>query len=196
MSTATVAGDVPAAPKSGKKKLIIIVAAAVLLLAAAGGGALIFLKKKAAAAEDGDGAEDTHEVAKVDPKAVPIFVPLEPFTVNLADREAERYAQIGVTFAVADGQVVDSIKVFMPAIRNNILMVLAHKTSAELLERDGKTKLATEIQRETSRALGHAIEEPDDEADEADDKPKKKKKRRKSEPLPIKSVYFSNFIVQ
>ena len=35
--------------------------------------------------------------AKHDPKAVPTFVPLDPFTVNLADRDADRYAQIGVT---------------------------------------------------------------------------------------------------
>lgn len=195
MSTATVAGDAPVAPKSGKKKLIIIVVAAVVLLAAAGGGALFFLKKKAHA-DDEAGAEDDAPaaVAKADPKVPPVFVPLEPFTVNLADKEAERYAQIGVTFAVADGKVVDAIKVFMPAIRNNILMVLAHKTSAELLQRDGKDQLAGEILRETSRALGYEVADPKDEAAD-DDKPKKRKKQA-AEPLPIKSVYFSNFIVQ
>jgi flagellar FliL protein len=196
MSTATVAGDAPVAPKSGKKKLIIIVVAVVVLLAAAGGGALFFLKKKAHA-DDEASAEDESPaaVAKVDPKVPPVFVPLEPFTVNLADKEAERYAQIGVTFAVADSKVVDSIKVFMPAIRNNILMVLAHKTSAELLLRDGKDQLAAEILRETSRALGYEVADPKDEVAD-DDKPKKKRKKQDAEPLPIKSVYFSNFIVQ
>ena len=31
----------------------------------------------------------------------PAFVPLDPFTVNLADREAERYAQVGITLELA-----------------------------------------------------------------------------------------------
>ncbi len=196
MSTATVAGDAPVAPKSGKKKLITIVVAVVVLLVAAGGGALFFLKKKAQA-DDEAGAEDDAPaaVAQADPKVPPVFVPLDPFTVNLADKEAERYAQIGVTFAVADGKVVDAIKVFMPAIRNNILMVLAHKTSAELLQRDGKDQLAAEILRETSRALGYDVDDPAD-ARAGSDKSRSQRKKKAAEPLPIKAVYFSNFIVQ
>jgi flagellar FliL protein len=39
-----------------------------------------------------------------------VFVPLEPFTVNLADREAERYAQIGMTLEIEDAKVGDQIK--------------------------------------------------------------------------------------
>ena len=195
MSTATATAATPAAPKPGnKKKLIVIVGAALLVVAAGGGGALFFLKKNAAAEDGGDG-EATHEVAKHDPKTAPTFVPLEPFTVNLADRDAERYAQVGVTFGVADSKVADSIKQFMPAIRNNILLVLAHKTAAELLSPDGKDKLAQEIRRETARALGYEV---DDEADDAAaDRPGKKKRSRRAAPaLPVQDVYFSNFIVQ
>ena len=91
---------------------------------------------------------------KRDPKAVPVFVPLDTFTVNLADREAERYAQIGISLELDDAKAGEKIKVFMPAIRNNILMVLAHKRSSDLLERAGKEKLAEEVLRETERALG------------------------------------------
>ena len=194
MATASATADVPAAPKSGKKKLIVLVAAALLVVAAGGGGALFFLKKRASA--DEDGGEDTHAVAEHDPKVAPTFVPLDPFTVNLADKDVERYAQIGVTFAVADAHVVDSIKQFMPAIRNNILMVLAHKTSAELLVREGKDSLATEIQRETSRALGVDVDDDVDEHADEDKPTKKKRKKRAPAPLPVSAVYFSNFIVQ
>ena len=49
----------------------------------------------------------------------------------------------------------------MPAIRNTILMVLAHKTSTELLDRDGKEKLAAEIMREAVRPLGIEIATPE-----------------------------------
>ncbi len=194
MSTATAVADEPAAPKKGKKKLIIIVGAAVLLLAVAGGGALLYLKKSRAAAEE---AADGAPAATVQHEqvAAPTFVPLDPFTVNLADREAERYAQIGITFAVEDSKVVDSMKLFMPAVRNNILMVLAHKTSAELLQRDGKERLANEIRREASRALGYTVPdvEPTDTVDDGEKKPKRKPQQTA---LPIKAVLFSNFIVQ
>ena len=195
------AAEAPAAPK-GKKKLIVIVAAAVLLLGGGGGAALMLTKKKAV---DEDG-EDTAQVEKAkpkakaaaparDPKAVPVFAPLDPFTVNLADREVERYAQVAVTLELDDAKTEALVKNFMPAIRNNILMVLAHKTSAQLLSAEGKTRLAGEIQRASSRALGYEVDEPEEE-DEEDPKPKKKKKRSVEVALPVTAVHFSNFIVQ
>jgi flagellar protein FliL len=206
MSTAT--ADVASPKAGGKKKLLIIVLVAVLVLAAGGVGALLLLKKKAAAAdeEDLEGAESP-AVHQRDPKVVPTFVPLDMFTVNLADRETERYAQIGIVLELDDAKVGDQIKAYMPAIRNNILMVLAHKTSQELLAREGKELLAFEVKREASRALGIELdEEPpvtatktasasDAEADAAP-KPKAKKRKKTGEPSPIRQVQFSNFIIQ
>ena len=88
MSTATAAeAAVPAKP--GKKKWVLIaVLAVVLLLAAAGGSAVLLMKKNAQAeAEDeGDGAAgpQAHGAAARDPKVVPVFVPLDTFTVLLS----------------------------------------------------------------------------------------------------------------
>jgi len=214
MSAATAASDAPAAPKKGKKKLIIILAVVLLVVLGGGGGAFFMMKKKAAAEAEAEGGEDGHAAkpkaaaaAKHDPKAAPTFVPLDPFTVNLADRDAERYAQVGITLEIEDPKLADQIKSFMPAIRNNILLAIADRTAAELLAREGKTALAEKVKRETSKALGFDVEEPDDEPaakakadaghDDEDAKPRKKKKAKKSEPeLPIKAVHFSNFIVQ
>lgn len=191
------------APKKGKKKLIIIIAAALAVLLIGGGVAAYVLKQKAAAAEaaaeseDGDAPAAKEEHAKKDEhKAPPVFVALDPFVVNLADREAERFAQIGVTLQVDDAKFADELKLYMPAVRNGILMVLAHKTSAELLERAGKEKLAAEIMRESVRPMGIVIE-VDEPATEAatTDKPKKKKKKP-AEHNPIVSVNFSSFIIQ
>jgi flagellar FliL protein len=210
MSNAAAAADATPAPAPsrmrGKKKLIIIVAAAAVLLLAGGGGAFYLLSKKKATAQS-EGDEDVAQVdtAKApvaprhDPKHPPVFAALDPFTVNLADRDVERYAQIAVTLELSDSSVTDQIKVYMPAIRNNILMVLAHKTSAEILSAEGKSRLAGEIQRATSRALGIAVPEPDDVIDETADgaMPKAKKKKRKAEVvLPVAAVHFANFIVQ
>lgn len=199
MSTAAATAD--AAPPKGKKKLLILVIAVVLLVVVGGGAAVMLMKKKAHADEDGaeaDSPAPAKAAVKHDPKSAPTFVPLDPFTVNLADREAERYAQVGITLEVADAKVGDQIKAYMPAIRNNVLMALAEKTAAQLMDREGKAKLAEQVKRETSRAMGYEVEEPEDEAaDEAPKAAKGKKKKKKAAPeLPITGVHFSNFIIQ
>ncbi len=222
MSAAAPTADAGAAPpKKGKKKLIIIIAA-VLLLAVAGGGVAFYLKQKAAKAaaeaESEDGAApaaDSHAAGKVDPKHPPSFLPLDPFTVNLADKEVERYAQIGITLEVDDAVFAEQMKTYMPAVRNAILMILAHKTSEELLTLGGKEALAAEIMREAVRPMGLEIEVPEhdekaahgkgaakdgDHADAEDDpdvKPKTKKKKKKpAVHNPVQHVLFSNFIIQ
>jgi flagellar FliL protein len=216
MSAAAPTANGAGAPvKKGKKKLIIMLVVVLLVLAIAGVGAVLLLKKKAAQDTDGDdstSASAEHRSDKPDLKHPPTFLPLDPFVVNLADKDADRYAQVGITLEVADPHFAEEMKAFMPAIRNGILMILAHKTSRELLDRAGKEQLAGEIQRESARTMGIDIEEPepapkaddksadgakDKSADDDEPKPRKKKKRAGgSEPNPIKHVHFSNFIVQ
>ncbi len=229
MSAAAPTADAGAvAPaKKGKKKLIIIIAAALLVVLIGAGAAMFLMKKKA---HDAEGAEDgaptaEHAAAKRDPKHPPTFLPLDPFVVNLADKEVDRYAQIGITLEVADAKFAEDMKTYMPAIRNGILMILAHKNSRELLERSGKEKLAGQIQREAARTMGIEVDEPDEEDapipaghgaakeptkatavaadDEEEDPPKKgakaSKKTKKVKAAvenPIHHVHFSNFIVQ
>lgn len=188
-----------AAPKGGgSKKLIIIIAAVLLLVLVGGGAAVLLLKKKAAAADEGDDA-DSAEVAPK-PKAhphsdhPPTFVPLDPFTVNLADKDVDRFAQVGITLQVDDPKFADQIKAYMPAIRSNVLMVLSHKTAAELLTREGKEQLAKDIMRESVRPMGIELDDEDD--DGASSAPKKKKRKKAHVESPVTQVLFSNFIVQ
>ena len=199
--SAAAAAEAPPAAKGGKKTLIIIGAAVAVLLLGGGGAALVLLKKPAEAEGDEATAQVSKDKPKAksaaparDPKAIPAFVPLDPFTVNLADKETERYAQVALTLEVDDVKTGDQVKNYMPAVRNNILMLLSHKTSTELLELEGKRVLAEQIKRETARALGYVVEDSDEEEDE----PKKKKRKKKAveQPLPVLAVHFSNFIVQ
>ena len=213
--SATATAEAPVtAPAKGKKKLIIIIAAAVLLLAVGGGAAVMLLKKKPADTEEvADGAEGAdaadHAPAKAavrhDPKHPPVFVPLDPFTVNLADRDAERYAQVGITLEIDDAKTGEQIKLYMPAIRNNILMAIADRNAADLLVRDGKASLAERVKRETARALGYDIPAEEvsapvvaneDGTPKAKVKPKARKKKASEPELPIRAVHFSNFIIQ
>ena len=142
---------VPAKP-GRKKKLIVIASVLAVLLAAGAGGTAWFLKERAAAAAvvaaEGEAeGEDGATPAPAEPKPVraslkhaPTFVPLDPFTVNLADRDSERYAQVGVTLELNDAKAGELLKAYMPAIRNNILLALGSKTAAQLMERDGKVR--------------------------------------------------------
>jgi flagellar protein FliL len=180
----------PPAPVKDKKKLLLIALAVLLLIVLAGGGTTVFvLKQRAAAAqeagEDGIAAAQgsADKGAHLGP---PTFVPLEPFVVNLADKDNERYAQIGLTLEVEDAKFAEEMKLYMPAIRNAILMILAHKQSSELLDRAGKEALAAEIMREAVRPMGIEIEPPSGAA-------------RADQPAvhnPVRRVHFASFIVQ
>jgi len=200
-------GEAPAVPSrfGRKKKLIVIVAAALLVLAAGGGGAAYFvIKKRAAAAvvEGGETEDGTPAVAQVpvhkkaDKKTLPVFLPLDPFIVNLADRDAERFAQIGITLELEDAKYADELKAYMPAIRNGVLMVLAHKTSAQMLGRKGKEALAGEIMREAVRPLGIEIEEEHAATAEKEGEEAPKTATKSGDVNPVRKVHFSSFIIQ
>ena len=190
--------DAAPAPKKSRKKLFIIVGVAVLLLLGlAGGGTLFYMKKKAAAAAaaeaEGEPEGGHSKATKRDRKLKPTFVTLDLFTVNLADRDADRYAQVQMAFELSDDKAADLVKNFMPVIRNSVLMTLSHKTSAELLEKDGKLKLSKELRREAAKALG--MEPPPDEEQPAS-APKGKPSVAPEDISPVIGVHFSNFIIQ
>ena len=193
---ATVKGSAKFSLKGGKKKLIVIGAALAVLLAGGGGAAFFIMKKRAAAAAAAAGAEDGGDAAadkhaeitiKADVKHAPAFVPLDPFTVNLADRDAERYVQIGMTLELADAKAADLLKAYMPAIRNNILLVLAGKTAGQLMEHQGKLQLAAEVRAAALKPLGYVVK--------ADAGAAKPAENEGDEP-PVRAVHFSNFIIQ
>ncbi len=154
--------DAPA-PKAGKKKLILIIIVAVVVLAIVGGGVAFWMKKRAAHAAELAAAEEEGGAKvekKIDLSHPPTFLPLEPFVVNLADRDSDRYAQIGITLELESPAFAEQVKVFMPAVRNAILMVIAHKSAKDLLGRAGKEDLADEIMREALKPMGIEVETP------------------------------------
>ena len=200
-------GDAPAPAAAGKKKKIMVIGLAVtLVLAAAGGAAAYYVMKQraaaaaTAAAESGEGSTDTEPApekrVKASIKTAPTFVALDPFTVNLADRDAERYAQVGISFELANAKDADLLKAYMPAIRNNILLALGSKSAAQLNERDGKLRLADEIRREALRPLGYELELPAAGAPSGAGKRSAARDDDADGPMPIRAVHFSNFIIQ
>ena len=186
--------------KKGSKKLWIIIGVVVLLVAGGGGGYVMMQRKAAAAAaaeaegghEASAEAAPAHKPHKRDAHTPPAYLPLDPFVVNLADRDNDRYAQIGITLEIDDAKFADEMKAYMPAVRNAILMILSHKTASDMLGREGKEQLAAEIAREAVRPMGINIEV------ESEDDPPATKKKRRAAPVynPVQQVHFSSFIVQ
>lgn len=134
------------APKKSRKKLIIFVMLG-LVLASGGAGAAWFMLKKP--------ADGTHVVEKKPPPK-PVFAPLDVFTVNLQDARGERFAQVGVTLQLKDVATENELKERLPAVRNEILLLLSSKRIDELLTDEGKRELAQQIRARTAQAMGVA----------------------------------------
>lgn len=123
-----------AAPKKGFNwKLPVI---ALVVIAAAGGGAYWYLNRP---------HDDAAKEAKAEPAKPPVFLPLDPFTVNLVLEENPQYLQVGISLKVADAAAVDAVKLRMPEVRDRVLLLLSSQKASNLLTLDGKRKLAADI---------------------------------------------------
>ncbi len=149
-----------AAPPPKKiRSLVKIVLALTLLLGGAGGGAWYFLQdQQPVAAKAGSAKVAKAANAKPDPSKPPLFVALEPFTVNLQHEDASsQYLQVGLALKVSDAGAVDAVKLHMPEIRNRILLLLSSKKASELATAEGKKTLSTELAREVLQPLAGSV---------------------------------------
>jgi flagellar FliL protein len=77
---------------------------------------------------------------------------LEPFTVNLVG--LRQMIQISVTLKPAKADVSDKIKLYMPAIRHEIILLLSGKTVEQMQSSEGKQRLILETRYAANKALG------------------------------------------
>ena len=152
------------------KKMLIIIIAAVLLLGGGGAGAYFFLMKKDSPEA---AAEKKEKEAKAENSKVPVFVNMDPFTVNLRDEDTERYLQTNIVLQVKEEAQTEEFKGRMPQIRDRILMLLSSKKSPEIDSPEGKRKLAMEVIETLKKPFG-----------------------AKGEGATVESVFFTSFIIQ
>jgi flagellar protein FliL len=162
------------APKKGKGKLLIIAGVALTLLLGGGGAAAYFMLGKkshdvAQSEEEEEApAEGKPEVTKPEAKAEkaatkkgkkkkkdgpPVFVELDMFTANLKDDDADRFIQIKLVAEVRDAPAGEMLKTMMPAVRNEVLLLLGSKEAKDIATRTGKEKLAGEIVTAANKTL-------------------------------------------
>lgn len=166
-----------AAAKKGKGKLLIIAGVALTLLLGGGGAAAYFMlgKKKPDLAhveedEEAPAEEKTEAKDKDAPDAKgekatakktkkkkrngpPVFVELDMFTANLKDDDSDRFIQVKLVAEVRDAPAGEMLKTMMPAVRNEVLLVLGSKEAKDVATRGGKEKLAGEIVAAANKSL-------------------------------------------
>lgn len=182
-AAATADAPVPVKPKKSRKLLFILIGLVVFAVIAAAGA---FLLLKANTADGEDGAEEETSAVDDEHRAPPTFLPLDSMVVNLADAGGNRFAQLGITLQLQDEKTSEDIKVYMPSIRNSILILVSQRTSDELLLIEGKEKLSTDIINEISRVMRYTP--PAKAGAQA--------KRAPAEPHPVQGVLFSSFLIQ
>ncbi|HEY0847058.1 MAG TPA: flagellar basal body-associated protein FliL [Noviherbaspirillum sp.] len=155
-------GEAAPAPKKSRKKLMLI--GGILLLAIGGGSSWYFMNSQEAA----PGAP-----AKMEPPKPPVFLAMEPFTVNLQPEMGEQYLQVAFTLQVADQVQVENIKLYMPLVRSRILMLLSTKKASELSSAEGKKKLQDEIIAQIKQPFAP-----------------------QSPPQQVSGVFFTSFVIQ
>lgn len=154
--------DAPAQP--GKvKRIVLITLIAIIAAGIAAGGMYFFLLR------NGVGKS----ASAPPPPAPPVFVSLDPMTVNLLSDDGQHYLRVGLSLKLANEKTQDQLAQHMPEIRSRILLALSNKHPEELTTLDGKHALAHELKS--------LIEQPTDTG---------------VPPAHVEDVLFTEFVVQ
>lgn len=157
------------AEKSGGSKKLLWIMIILVLLSSAGAAAAIYMVMN----QDNEGTENAEAEQAVE-RQTPIFMQIEPFTVNLADDSyGSRLLYTGVTLRVGNEESKAILEEHMPQVRSRLLMLLSGKQADELTSSEGKQQLAQAIIDRLNVPL-------------TENQP----------PLELREVLFTDFIVQ
>lgn len=164
-------------------KNIILISIGALLLVGASVAATVFIisspSADAVAQEDGPAVqaeagtrETSGPVRAVD--GPPIYFELDPdFVVAFQNPSGPRFIKLAVEVMTRDDEVVDAMKLYKPAIRDRILMLISSKASGALVTPEGKEQFREEILTEVRKVLLDATGSPG-----------------------VESAYFTSFVMQ
>jgi flagellar FliL protein len=152
---------------SGKKHLILYIVIALLVLAVAGMGAAFFLLKGKPAGEEEPVAEE-HAAVKT-----AHYLALDKLVVNFSQGAPVRFMQVNLQVMSYDPEALKAMETHMPAIRNDILLLLGGQKYEEVSTPEGKEKLRNAILEKVQHIL---------DSHEKDRK--------------VEAVYFTEFVMQ
>lgn len=159
------------ADTSGKQRGLVWLAvlATVLLIAVIAINMALLMK-----IDNGSSAAVKNSVKETKQKpADPIFVKIDPFTVNLQGDLYGRLLYVGLSLQVSDEETQEFLLKHMPQVRSRLLILLSAQSTEKLTSPEGKRELATSI----LAALAEPMSDPQPQ-------------------LRIDNVLFTEFIVQ
>ncbi len=131
-----------AAPAGGSgKKMMILGLVGVLLLGGGGGAAWFFMGGEKEEGEKHAKAEEEEEHSE-EPGPV---MELEPFLLNLADRDELRFLKVSIKLELDRPEEKTDYTIKVPAIRDVLLVLLSSKESQILRTTNGKRRMREEI---------------------------------------------------
>ena len=157
-------------------KKIIIIAVAVLLLAVAAGGAAYFLLGDDSQTQAGEaaGTDQAGEVQAQIPDKPPIYYGLDPdFIVAFQNPQKVRFLKASIEVMVYDQDVIDDLKLHMPAVRDAVLLLFSMQQEEDLMSIEGKEAFRARILEKIRATLERLTGSPG-----------------------VEAIYFSNFVMQ
>jgi flagellar protein FliL len=143
MATSSVPpAQTPRTRRIGRKLLLAIAAACILVPLL--GGAVFYVVRAAASQAPAAHAPEPQK---------PIFVPLEPLTMNLQSDGKKRFLHLGIALKVRDEKAQARVAEDLPELRSRLLLLLSNRDPETLATPQDKMKLAEEIRAELDRPM-------------------------------------------
>jgi flagellar FliL protein len=164
-----------AGAKSSNKKFIII---GIVLALAAGGGWYLTQGKaatgaEAAAGEHGEAPAGEHGEAAGGGSSAQYLTLDPPLIVNISQNSKARYLQVSLDVMATETAAIEAVKKHMPAIRNNLVLLLSNQQYDMLTTMEGKESLRTQILEQIKSTIA-----------------------ANGETAEVESVYYTGFIIQ
>jgi flagellar FliL protein len=124
--------------------------------------------------EEGDGEEGDGEGDAEEPIQQAIYLPVDPaFVVNFAAQGKARFLQVTVEVMTRDPEMSEAIKLHMPVIRNNLMLLFSSQSYDGVSTLEGKEALREEALEVVQQILEEETGDPG-----------------------IEAVYFTSFVMQ
>lgn len=162
--------DSAGAESKGSARNWVIIGVVILALTGGGYAAWDFhLAERFLGRDNQQIGETGHSTAEAKYKKLGITCKMEPFIVNLLDRDGKRYLKTTIEFEVENRDIKNEFIQHTPQLRDAILLLLTSKSFEDISKLEGKLQLKNELIARINQILSGAG---------------------------IRALYFTEFVVQ
>ncbi|MFP3983037.1 MAG: flagellar basal body-associated protein FliL [Desulfurivibrionaceae bacterium] len=149
-----------------KSRLIPLIVTGLILILIAGGGFFAYTQLLSSPPEKEKKQQSTEDDGL---EPVGKMFALEPFVVNLADPQGDRYLKIKINMELKDPKAVERAKQLSPKLRDIVIMMISSLAFEEVMTSEGKLRIREELRTRFNRVL---------------------------KPYKVEHIYFSEFVIQ